>query len=252
MRDSAGFRLPSALLVLACLAGCATAETPITGPVRQSLTEPAAETAATPAPSSTYGFLDGVGLTAPQQAAIKAIAGRHQSASALSDARTRAERFRALMTASTLDQAALATFLREGLQAEAKGRAVLVTDYMDVRAVLTDAQRVSAANAILAQLNQPQTSPSAPPPQGGQNGQGSPQQMEPLTAQQQALFAATITPPPDPRAVIQGIAALMRTGDKGALEKALAARVGIDAQVAALVKAFASLNPTQRRQLVGG
>jgi hypothetical protein len=70
-----------------------------------------------------------------------------------------------------------------------------------------------------------------------------------LTAQQQALFAATVSPPSDPRPGLKALVTLMRTGNKAPLEAALAPGTDPEARVTALVKAFASLTPAQRKQL---
>jgi Spy/CpxP family protein refolding chaperone len=257
MRDSAGIRLATVFFVSLGLGGCASASPPTLQPAPERLV---AAPAATTSPSSSFGFLDGVGLTATQQAAIKAIADRRQSAGSLSEGRTRAERFATLMKAATLDTSALADFFREGLTSAERGRAALVTDYLAVREVLTPAQRTAAADAIQSQIDHPAPAPSIPPAQMGQGEQGGdgqqgeepPAAQEPLTAEQQALFATTAVPPTDPRGVLKALVTLMRSGESAPLAAALKPSVGVDAQVAALVKAYASLTVTQRRAAVGG
>jgi hypothetical protein len=105
---------------------------------------------------------------------------------------------------------------------------------------------VAAAAAIQAQLDRPAAQPSAAP---AEQGSQQPTDGLTLTAQQQTLFAATVSPPTDPRPGLKALVTLMRTGNKAPLEAALAPQTDPEARVAALVKAFASLTPDQRKQL---
>jgi Spy/CpxP family protein refolding chaperone len=195
-----------------------------------------------------FAFLAGVDLTAAQKASIQAIAERNRPPSEAAE-KARSERFVALLSADTLDETALAAFFRDRLQATAQVRAGLIATHAAVREVLTPAQRTAAAAAIQAELARPVTRESPPP---AQQGGEPPREQLTLSAEQQTLFAATVSPPPDPRAILTALATLMRTGDKAGLEAALAPKVSLDAKVTALVKAFASLTPTQRKQMVGG
>lgn len=241
MFRSVGFRLASVGLAVASLGACGRGLPSAAGPDRRvEQVEPS------PSAGAPFAFLEGVDLTAAQRTALTAIAERARPPADEAAAKARADRFAALMAAPTLDEAALATFFRQGAEGAAKVRAGLVAMYASVHETLTPSQRTAAAAAIQAQLDRPAPQPSAAPAeQGGEAPTGA----FTLTAEQQALFAATVSPPSDPRAGLKALITLLRTGDKAPLEAALAPQADPEARVAALVKAFASLTPDQRKQL---
>jgi Spy/CpxP family protein refolding chaperone len=233
--------LAPVVLAMVSLAACGGELAPAAGPDRRVVQ-------VTPSPSADtpFAFLSGVDLTAAQRTALTAIADRARPPADEAAAKARADRFAALMSAPTLDEAALATFFREGAQGAAKARAGLVAMYVSVQETLTPSQRVAAAAAIQAQLDSPAPQPSpAPAEQGGEQ----PADTLALSASQQTLFAATVSPPTDPRSGLKALVTLMRTGNKAPLEAALAPQADPEARVTALVKAFASLTPAQRKQL---
>lgn len=244
MSCSVGFRLASLVLAVASLSACGRELPPAAIPDRRvEQADPSASA------GSPFAFLAGVDLTTAQTTALTAIAERARPPADAGAAKARADRFAALMAAPTLDEAALAAFLREGAQGAAKVRAGLVAMYVSVHETLTPSQREAAAAAIQAQLDRPAAQPSAAPAeQAGQQ----PANGLTLTAQQQALFAATASPPTDPRPGLKALVTLMRTGNKAPLEASLAPKTDPEARVAALVKAFASLTPAQRKQLATG
>lgn len=240
-----GFRLLAVLLVASGLVACAAqpAATPKAG--LQVSADPAVdENTLTP-----FGFLTGVGLTTDQATRIRAIADRARPADDTT-AQTRAAQFKALLTASTLDEAALADFFRQDYDQGDASRAKVVQMYADIRDVLTDTQRAEAAKALLA----PPASP-APPSSNEQAEAAPPPEAQPsapalnLTAEQKALFAASTETPPDPQAVARAIATVMTTGDTTDLKAALTPKRTRDETATAYVKAFASLTADQRKQL---
>lgn len=240
-----GLRLLGALLVSAALAACAAQPAASPKPDRQVNADATVdENTLTP-----FGFLTGVGLTADQATRIRAIADRARPTDDQTS-QTRAAQFKALLSAPTLDEAALADFFRQDYDQGDASRAKVVQMYADIRDVLSDTQRADAAKALLAPPASPapssanQQAEAAPPPEA----QASAPPLN-LTADQKALFAASVESAPNPQTVAKAIATVLTTGDTTDLKAALTPRRTKDETATAYVKAFASLTPDQRKQL---
>lgn len=185
--------------------------------------------------ASVFPFLGAVTLTAAQTRQIEAILTRQSAAATAPEPATNAQ---AILTAPTLDTAALKTMLTA---AETQQRASVqrgVATLAAVRAALTAAQRQTASEAVLqvrpttAQATQPQPEPSSD-----------------LTAAQLALFRAAEPPARPPAAIARALSAFLKTGDTAAYLAATGPTRSVSAQVNATVAALASLTVAQRRAM---
>jgi hypothetical protein len=196
--------------------------------------------AGSPAPelqgvASVFPFLAAVTLTAAQTSRIEAILTRQAAAATAPQPPTNAQ---AILTAPTLDTAALRALLTA---AETQQRASVqrgVATLAAVRAALTASQRQTASEAVLqvrtntAQSTQPQPAPSSD-----------------LTAAQQALFRAAEPPARPPAAIARALSAFLKTGDTAAFLAATGPTRSVSAQVDATLAALSSLTAAQRRAM---
>jgi hypothetical protein len=196
--------------------------------------------AGSPAPelqgvASVFPFLGAVTLTAAQTSRIEAILTRQSAAATVPRPPANAQ---AILTAPTLNTAALRTLLTT---AETQQRASVVRGVATmaaVRAELTASQRQTASEAVLqvrtntAQSTQPQPEPSSD-----------------LTAAQIALFRAAEPPARPPAAVAKALSTFLKTGDTAAYLAATGPTRSVSAQVDAVVAALSSLTPAQRRAM---
>lgn len=200
---------------------------------------------------AAYPFLTPAHLTADQRNAILALLQQQPTPNESTLAQQDAQ-WKALMSAPTLDTAALKAFLQARASEAQTQQQQAMALLGKVRDVLTDQQRSAVAAGIrqvLAQAKQapqpPQAMPSpeeSPPPGPDLN----------LTADQQALFEAA-TPSPNPsagEASLQALATFMGGGDLQAFAAANAPDPNADKRLDALIKAYASLSQQQRTTLV--
>ncbi|MFN3430669.1 MAG: hypothetical protein ACK46X_12025 [Candidatus Sericytochromatia bacterium] len=185
--------------------------------------------------AGAFPFLAAVGLTAAQTTQIEAILTRQPAAEAGgAPAATNAQ---AILTAPTINPAALRALLTAAETRHRAGVRQGVATLAAVRATLTVSQRLAASAAVL----QVRSAEATPAPQ--------PEPSSDLTAAQQALFRAAEPPTLPPGAVAKALSAFLKTGDTAAYMAATGPTRSVSAQVNATVAALTSLTLAQRRAM---
>ncbi|MDB5099084.1 MAG: Heavy-metal resistance [Cyanobacteria bacterium RYN_339] len=182
------------------------------------------------------GMVQQLGLTAEQQASLKALMEKARTSAGAPDATAR-ERFHALWTAPSVDAAALKALIQEQQAAGAKARDARVASLVEARNILTAEQRAKVADLIEARTGK------ARPERANHRPHAQPAST--LTAEQQAQLKALGEKRRAGGQRMQAFVAFARTGDAAALGAAMASPDLADD----LVALAGSLSVEQRTQL---
>jgi Spy/CpxP family protein refolding chaperone len=199
-----------AAIVATTLAGCGATLARVQANDQMSPTAQAA-----PGHHGRGGMLADLNLSADQKAQLKAIMQKARTSKGAPD-KTARERFHALWSAPTLDQAALKALIQEHQAAGAKAREARVAALVEARNVLTPEQRekvatmLEARGAKMAGHQRPQ----------GKRPHG---QQTTLSAEQQAQLKALLEKRRGAGNRTAAFAAFARTGDTAGLAAAMAA-----------------------------
>lgn len=194
-----------------------------------------------------FPFLAAANLSDAQESQILSLLQQQPSLPGQDAQQQLAQQWKNLLTSPTLDTDALKTFLqaraREAQAQQKQAQALLAA----VRDLLTPEQRTAVGANIRQAIStskqqtamQAQPSPEPTPELG-------------LTAEQQGLFQAA-EPSPDPvadEASGQALADFFAGGNQQAFEASAPSEASADAQLDAMIKAYASLSQQQRTTLV--